>query len=180
MPNLPGLNPELGGKLLDYIAAQSATITGASAADAQKEKEEAEAKRTLYLVGRQLFLGKKSRDKNAPACLSCHELNGISKFPGGGFAHNLSFAFTDLNGRENALKWFIEPPTEVFKSEPLRSIHQLNEEEAGALVAYLEKAEDMPYEFNPWLKMRLAIASLITAAIIGYAIAFTNRKKSSK
>jgi hypothetical protein len=110
--------------------------------------------------------------------LSCHELNGISKFPGGGFASNLSFAFTNLNGRENAVKWFMEPPTAVFKSQPLRSIHQLNEEEAGALVAYLEKAEEMPYPYNPWLRICLAIASLIGAGIIGGGIAFTIRKKS--
>ncbi len=178
MPNLPGLSPELAGQLLDYIGAQSQGATGGSAADAQKEKEEAEAKQNLFLVGRNLFLGKKSRAKNAPACLACHELNGISKFPGGNFASNLSFAFTDLNGRDNAIKWFANPLADIFSAQVLRDIHQLSEEESSAVVSYLEKAEEMPYDYNPYLRMRFALVSLGGAVIVGLIIGLRNAKKN--
>ncbi len=86
--------------------------------------------------GEKIFIGTKKLLNNAPACLSCHTVQGLSGFGGGTLAPDLTTVFERYEGRKVLSTWLSAPATptmqSVFKNQ------QLESEEILELTAYFQ------------------------------------------
>lgn len=135
MNPVPGMTPELAGKLLDLIASESALETSRFAGLQLSERALTEAD---VVRGRELFTGKRAFASGSPACLSCHDVSGLSGFGGGRLGPDLTSAFARLEGRKALGAWLGSPPSAVM--QPLFQAEPLDPEEILALIAFLENA----------------------------------------
>lgn len=134
MPTPPGITRELADKLLDVIAIESpkekSRFAGLQISDRPLTAADTE-------MGRRLFFGQAAFASGAPACNSCHDLDGSKGFGGGQLGPDLTAAFARLEGRKAVAAWLSAPPSPVmapiFRKTPIEG------EEALALTAFLQE-----------------------------------------
>jgi mono/diheme cytochrome c family protein len=138
MPPPPSITPDRIAKLLDLIDAESAleksqfaggTISDRALTDADVER------------GRAIFSGELALANGAPACISCHSVEGTAGFGGGRLGPDLTGVFARLGGRKSLAAWLTAPQsvtmTPVFRGRDMK------EPEILGLVAFLkERAEN--------------------------------------
>lgn len=133
MPPVPGMTRELATKLLDLIDTESAAETSRFAGVQLSDRPltDADIRR-----GEDLFMGAEALESGAPACISCHSVNGLSGLGGGHLGPDLTSAYSRLEGRKALGAWLSSPPSIVM--QPLYTDAPLDSEEVLALVAYLK------------------------------------------
>ncbi|MHC5210709.1 MAG: c-type cytochrome [Planctomycetota bacterium] len=135
MPTPPGITKDMAGKLLDVIEVESGLEESRF-----KGLQISDRPLTDYDLarGRRLFEGSEAFLSGAPACFSCHTLEGSGGLGGGRLGLDLTTAFARLEGRNALAAWLSAPPSAVmapiFRETPLEG------EEVLALVAYLKNA----------------------------------------
>lgn len=133
MPATVGLTREQAEAILDLIIAESqleaSQFAGLDIGDEPFTK-------TAIQLGRQLFRGDVRLTNGAPACLSCHTVEGIGGLGGGRLGPDLTRVYERLQGRKNLASWLLAPATEVM--QPVYAKASLTNEEILPLVAFLE------------------------------------------
>jgi len=138
MPTPPGITAERVQKLLDLIDAESAleksqfaggTLSDRALTDADVER------------GRAIFDGSLALTNGAPACISCHSVEGASGFGGGRLGPDLTGVFARLGGRKSLGAWLTSPQSVTMT--PVFRGREMKEQEILGLVAFLkERAEN--------------------------------------
>lgn len=137
MNPVPGMTRELAGKLLDLVEAESALETSRFAGLQLSDRPLTEADVDRGLA---LFVGAQPFESGAPACLSCHDVSGLSAMGGGRLGPDLTSAYARLEGRKALGAWLSAPPATVM--QPLYQSEPLDSEEILALVAYLKDSAE--------------------------------------
>lgn len=134
MTRVPGIDRELGRKLVRLIAAESAKeksqFAGLEISDRPLTAVDVE-------LGEKLFRGAMPYVNGAPACISCHALEGLGGLGGGRLGPDLTSAYARLEGRRALAAWLGSPPSAVM--QPVFRDHPLDAEEILALVAYMQE-----------------------------------------
>lgn len=138
MPQPPGASAERIGKLLDLIEAESALeksrFAGTTLSDRALTAADVER-------GRAVFEGTRPLAKGAPACLSCHSVEGAPGFGGGRLGPDLTGVFARLGGRKALGAWLTSPQSPTMT--PVYRGREMDETEILGLVAYLkDRAEN--------------------------------------
>ena len=138
MPTPVGATPERIGKLIDLIEAESAlersqfaggTLSDRALTDADLER------------GRGIFDGTVDLSGGAPACISCHSVEGAPGFGGGRLGPDLTGSFARLGGRKALGAWLTSPQSPTMA--PVFRGREMKEPEILGLVAFLkERAEN--------------------------------------
>ena len=138
MPPPPSITPDRIAKLLDLIDAESALEKSQFAGGTLSDRPltDADVER-----GRAIFSGELALTNGAPACISCHSVEGTPGFGGGRLGPDLTGVFARLGGRKSLGAWLSSPQsvtmTPAFKGRDLK------EQEILGLVAFLkERAEN--------------------------------------
>jgi len=141
MPKLPGVTLQDAQTLVQYIDEQSHPEKAAGAKTGEntpKTITEQPFSSETITHGSQLFLGVRPFANGGAACISCHSVQGATKYGGGSLGGDLSGVFKKLGGRKGLTPWLSSMPNPtmmpVYKGQPL------TEEEIQALVAFLEDA----------------------------------------
>lgn len=134
MPMPPGITPELAGKLLDLIDAESALessqFRGAQVSNAPFTPAD-------VARGAAIFLGEQPLRNGGPACISCHSTAGLGGLSGGQLGPDLMRVYERLQGRMGLTAWLQSPGTVTMRT--LFANTPLDPAEVSALVAYFEK-----------------------------------------
>ncbi len=139
MPIAPDLNVERAESILNLIEAESklerSQFAGASSAipDRAFTTEEIEG-------GRELFVGNRPLAKGGAACLSCHNVQGLTPIGGGLLGPDLTQVWGKLQGRKGLAAWLSSPPTPTM--QPIYKKHPLTDNEILHLIAFLEHAKE--------------------------------------
>jgi mono/diheme cytochrome c family protein len=133
MATPPNITPAFARELVDLIQIES-------------EKEESQF-RGLQISdtpftaadiahGKALFEGKVKLANGGPACVSCHNTEGLAGLGGGRLGPDLTLVYERLEGRKGLASWMLAPSTvtmqSVFADRPLQ------QDEILPLVAYFE------------------------------------------
>ncbi len=133
MPTIPGITAERARKLIDLIEAESklekSRFAGTRISDRPLTADDVS-------FGRELFLGVQPFEKGAPACISCHAIDGLPGYGGGRLGPDLTMAYARLEGRKALGAWLTSPPSLVM--QPVFQGHELTEDEILGLVAYMK------------------------------------------
>jgi hypothetical protein len=133
MPNL-GTTRAQAEAVLEYIAsANGAAVEATSAPDIQ-----APATDEQVLLGQALFQGDRRLSNAGPTCNSCHEVTNDAVIGGGILAVELTTVFSRLGGP--GVRAIIGSPPFPVMERAYRD-KALTDEEVGALVAFLERAD---------------------------------------
>jgi mono/diheme cytochrome c family protein len=92
-------------------------------------------------VGRKLFVGEYVLINDGPACLSCHNVNGVGALGGGTLGPDLTHVYTRYGeaGLASALQALPCPTMlAIFQDAPL------TDEEVGALLAFFKQVDERP------------------------------------
>lgn len=134
MPTIFGMTAERAEALLKLIEAESklekSQFVGLQISDRPFTAEEVD-------WGRELFLGLRRSATGAPACISCHTLNGLDQLGGGRLGPDLTRVYERMQGRKGLAAWLLAPATPTML--PVFKAHPLQPEEIIPLVAYLEE-----------------------------------------
>jgi len=133
MPNL-GTTRAQAESVLEYIASASGASAGAVIAPATQ----APATEEQVLLGQALFQGNTRLANGGPTCNSCHEVTNDAVIGGGILARELTTVFSRLGGP--GVRAIIGSPPFPVMGQAYRD-KALTEEEVGALVAFLERAD---------------------------------------
>jgi mono/diheme cytochrome c family protein len=136
MPKIPGVDPDLAGRLLAFIDAGS----GRPASDSgETQVSDRPFTAQDVALGRGIFVGETRLVNGGPHCISCHSIVGVEGLGGGRLAPDLTKVFERLGGRKGLGAWLEGPPTAtmapVFKKYPLK-----RDEEILPLLAFFEYA----------------------------------------
>ena len=133
MQPIPGMDAALAGKLIDLIVAEGAAETsrfaGVKLSDRPLTAQD-------IATGEALFNGQTTLMAGAPACISCHSVNGLAGLGGGHLGPDLTTVYSRMEGRKALGAWLSSPASIVM--QPLYSEAPLDSEEVLALVAYLK------------------------------------------
>jgi len=161
MTTIVGMDDELAGKLIDLIDYEStlekSRFIGLQLSDrALTEKDIAD--------GREYFLGTKSFAEGAPACVSCHTVEGLAGFGGGRLGPDLTAAFARLEGRKVLGAWLSAPP--VLPMRPVFKNKNLESEEILALLAFLKDAAESGEQEAESSTLEFVLAGIGLAALL--------------
>lgn len=138
MPTPPSITPERVQKLLDLIEAESALEKSQFAGGTLSDRPLTDAD---IARGRDIFEGTLPLAKGAPACISCHAVEGAPGFGGGRLGPDLTGVFARLGGRKALGAWLTSPQSVTMT--PVYRGREMNEQEILGLVAYLkDRAEN--------------------------------------
>jgi cytochrome c2 len=139
MPVAPDLNAERADSLLKLIDAESKLErsqfagAGSTIPDRAFTTEEIEK-------GRELFVGHRSLAQGGAACLSCHNVQGLTPIGGGMLGPDLTQVWGKLQGRKGLAAWLSSPPTPTM--QPIYKKHPFTDDEILHLIAFLENAKE--------------------------------------
>jgi mono/diheme cytochrome c family protein len=132
MRQLPGLDAAMAGALLDLIAEKSGTPIAAGPVEEAVPFTAADV-----FLGEELFVGSQAFMHGSPACISCHNVDGVGGFFGGGnLGPDLTEVFTTLNGRRPLTAWLGSPASDTMK--PIFADAKMTDGEINALVAFFD------------------------------------------
>ena len=133
MPNITGMNPQLGQALLDLIAAESklprSQFAGLQISDRPLTVMDLER-------GKKIFRGEQALSNGGPACISCHTVRGLTLLGGGRLGPDLTRIFERLQGRKGLAAWLSSPASPTMA--PVFKEHAIQPEEILSLIALLE------------------------------------------
>jgi len=161
MPTPPGITPALADKLLDLMQAESALEKSRFAGLQISDRPLTEADVAL---GGQLFRGEVAIASGAPACFSCHTLQGAEGFGGGRLGPDLTAVYARMEGRKPLAAWLSAPPspmmTPIFRKAPL------SPDEVLALTAFFKEtsaggAESAETDMPAFLLSGFGLAALL-------------------
>jgi len=135
-----GMNPELAGKILDYIDMHSSNKTQDHPIEISFNKED-------ITLGYKYFTGSEAFENGAPSCISCHNVNSLAGLGGGKLGVDLSDVVERLGGVKGLSGWLISPPVPTMA--PIFSNKKLTSDEIKALVAFLNNENETQTEINP-------------------------------
>lgn len=137
MPLTPDLNPERADSILKLIEAESklerSQFAGAGSAIPDRPFTDEEIEK-----GREIFVGHRPLAKGGAACLSCHNVQGLTPMGGGMLGPDLTQVWGKLQGRKGLAAWLSSPPTPTM--QPIYKKHPLADDEILPLIAFLEHA----------------------------------------
>lgn len=137
MPTPAGMTKDLAGKLIDLIAIESAAEKSRFAGLQVSDRPLTEAD---IARGQRLFEGGEDFASGAPACYSCHTVQGARMFGGGRLGPDLTSAYARLEGRNALAAWLGAPPSPVMA--PIYRAQPIDGEEILALTAYLKQQSE--------------------------------------
>jgi mono/diheme cytochrome c family protein len=115
--------------------------------------------------GRDIFTGSLSLQNGGAACISCHNVNGVTALGGGDLAKDLTGTYSNLGdaGLTSILKMTPFPLMKAIYEE-----RPLEDSEVADLVAFLEEAdaEQSTAGQNPFAFIMIGIAGLLLIVII--------------
>ncbi|OIP34605.1 MAG: hypothetical protein AUK27_07040 [Deltaproteobacteria bacterium CG2_30_66_27] len=136
MPEIPGIDTALAGRLLAFIEGESGSPDPGAKGEQVSDKPFTAQDIAL---GRAIFVGKTRLANGGPHCISCHSIVGVEGLGGGRLAPDLTKVFERLGGRKGLGPWLEAPPTATmspaFKKFPLK-----RDEEILPLLAFFEHA----------------------------------------
>lgn len=140
MPNM-GLTEQEAARVLEYIETES----GAEPSPISKEEtEEAPVPVSADTgEGRDIFTGKIALQNDGTACLTCHNVNGITALGGGSLGKDLTVAYSTFGeaGLTSVLETVPFPVMkEAYSGKPL------TDDEIAHLVVFLQETSDAPKE----------------------------------
>jgi mono/diheme cytochrome c family protein len=134
MPTVFGITRERVESLLDLIEAESkldrSQFAGVQISDRPFTADDVEQ-------GREYFLGLRRLANGAPACVSCHHVDGTVGLGGGKLGPDLTKVYERLQGRKQLAAWLAAPATPTMA--PVFKQHPLQPEEILALAAYFDQ-----------------------------------------
>ncbi len=164
MPNL-GLSEQEVEEVLAYIEAQSGDMQSPPSPE-QDAGEKAPAPTGDASIGRGIFIGKITLKNGGAACISCHNVDGITALGGGAMAKDLTEAYSNLGGAGL---------TSILKAVPfplMKAIYEvrpLEDDEVANLVAFLGETSDTQQPAagrSPLIFIMIGIAGLLLITII--------------
>jgi len=130
MPAIPGIDAARAEALIHHIASKSGT------APASVSAVEPAFTPTDVDRGERIVRGSARLENGGPACISCHNVSGLTSLGGGRLGPDLTRSYDRLGARKGMTAWLGATPTAtmqaVYKTRPLTP------EEISALVAYFE------------------------------------------
>ncbi len=159
MPNL-GLSEQEAAEVLAYIEAQS---------DSQAASSQAEEQPTLLAAdtagdaakGRDIFTGSLPLKNSGAACISCHNIDGITALGGGTVAKDLTGAYSNL-GETGLISILRTTPFPLMKA--IYGPRPLEDDEVAHLVAFLGETADTQQPTSgqsPLIFILIGIAGLL-------------------
>lgn len=133
MPTPPGIDTARIGKLLDLIEAESALEKSQFAGGTLSERPLTQADIDR---GAAIFEGSRPLKNGAPACFSCHMVDGLGAMGGGRLGLDLTDVYGRLGGRKPLGAWLTSPQSPTMA--PVFRGKALDEAEILGLVAYLQ------------------------------------------
>lgn len=133
MTPTPGMTPEMAGRLLDLIEAESALEKSQFAG--LKITDEPFGPNDI-VRGERIFTGRLRLAQGGPACSSCHTAYGLGGLGGGRLGPDLTKVYERMGGRQALAAWLQAPATATMR--PLFAGTPLTNEEVLALTAFLE------------------------------------------
>jgi len=160
MPTVPGITRERAEALLDLIEAESllekSNFIGLQISDRPFTVAD-------VALGKELFLGSHPLSAGGPACAACHTVRGLGGLSGGRLGPDLTKVYERIGGRKPLAAWLLGPATTTMR--PVFKGHPLNSEEILPLVAYLEKAAQLPGEDDAISPLNFFLIGLLGSAI---------------
>ncbi len=139
MPVTPDLNAERVDSILKLIEAESklerSQFVGVGSAIPDRPFTDEEIEK-----GRALFVGNRALAKGGAACLSCHNVQGLTLIGGGMLGPDLTQVWGKLQGRKGLAAWLSSPPTPTM--QPIYKKHPLTDDETLHLIAFLEHSKE--------------------------------------
>ena len=133
MPTFPGMTPQRAQALLDLIDAESklekSQFQGVKLSDRPFTAAD-------VTVGRDIFIGRVQLKNGGASCISCHSVQGLGGFGGGGLAPDLTTVMERYGGRKTLSTWLTAPATPTMQS--LFKSHPIEAEEVLPLVAFFQ------------------------------------------
>jgi len=137
MPTLPGFTRDRAQKLIELIVFESAQeksrFAGLQISDRPLTQADVDRGRAIYEGTQPILSG-------APACISCHQVEGTGGFGGGRLGPDLSAVYSRLEGRKALGAWLGAPPS--LTMQPVFSKAPLEGEEVLALVAFFKSTAE--------------------------------------
>lgn len=133
MPTFPGMTPQRAQALLNMIDVESKLEKSEFQGVKLSERPFTPAD---IVMGRDIFLGKVRLKNGGTQCVSCHSVQGLGGFGGGGLAPDLTTVMERYGGRKTLSTWLTAPATPTMQS--LFKPHPLDPEEVLPLVALFQ------------------------------------------
>jgi cytochrome c2 len=174
MPNL-GTTRAQAESVLEYIASAGGALPGATSTPVAQ----APATEEQVLMGQALFQGDTRFANGGLTCNSCHEVTNDAVIGGGILARELTTVFSRLGGP--GVRAIIGSPPFPVMGQAYRD-KALTEEEVGALVAFLERADEEQALHQPRdYGIKLFGFGLVGAVIVLglYSLIWSGRKGGS-
>lgn len=92
--------------------------------------------------GQRLFTGRERLAGGGSACISCHNVEGLSGLGGGTLGPDLTKVFERLGGRKGMSAWLSAPATPTMQA--VFASHPMDSEDILALVAFFQDAAQKP------------------------------------
>ncbi len=172
MTQTPGLDRTKAQKLVQLIVAESTKERSEFAGLQISDRPFTPAD---VVLGRELFVGAADYANGAPACISCHTVQGIGGLGGGRLGPDLTDAYDRLEGRKALSAWLGAPPSLVM--QPVFRQHALEGEEVLALVAYLKSAAEGEEDAQPATALQFVLLGFGGAAALLVLFDFLWRKR---
>lgn len=139
MPVAPELSAERVELILKLIEAESA-LPRSQFAGAASAIPEGPFSAEQIEKGRELFVGYRPLVKGGAACLSCHNVQGLTPIGGGMLGPDLTQVWGKLQERKGLAAWLSSPPTPTM--QPIYKKHPITDDEILHLIAFLEHVKE--------------------------------------
>jgi mono/diheme cytochrome c family protein len=160
MPQVKGIDRQIAGALLDFIASRSSGSSTTTTATAEKAFTGADR-----ALGRDLVTGKQRLINGGPACAACHKFAALAAPGGGALGPDLTREFTRLGGPTGISVWLGSPPTPTMQNIYAR--RPLDPHEIRAIAAWLKSQPDVKEAQSPRLLFAVVgIAGCIVSLLL--------------
>ncbi|TAK31308.1 MAG: c-type cytochrome [Chloroflexota bacterium] len=165
MPNM-GLTRQDAEAVLDYIAQQSGGAQPGAAqppAGAPSGMPQPAAAGDPS-VGRDLYTGAVSLSNGGPACMACHNVNGVGALGGGNLGKDLTASYTTF-GEQGLASILQTAPFPVMKE--VYADHGLTDKEVADLLAFFSDTAGaaQPQPANPTVFVALGVAGFLVLLV---------------
>ncbi|MBM2845393.1 MAG: Cytochrome c [Bacteroidetes bacterium] len=161
MPTFPGMTPQRAQALLDLIDAESKLEKSQFQGVKLSDRPFTAADVTL---GRDMFMGTVRLKNGGASCISCHSVQGIGGFGGGGLAPDLTTVMERYGGRKTLSTWLTGPATPTMQS--LFKPHPLDPEEVLPLVAFFQNTLQRNPEDPSAARLNFVLVGLVGAVLL--------------
>ncbi len=158
MVPIPGLDEEMAGLILDYIAEASGAAPPAPLVEDNEPYTDKEIR-----TGRELFLGTDGLENGGPSCISCHASAGAGTW-GGRLGPDLTKAYSRYGGRRGLRAWLTAPQSAVMS--PVFAKAPMTEDEIDDLIGFLEAEDKAGEEEAPPVRIAFLFSGVAAAAIL--------------